>query len=168
VIIMHGDLLETPFQFIAHQVNCMGVMGAGLAKQIAQRYPFIYAAYRDYCADWDFSEELLGKAFGVGCNDGHTGHIIYNLFGQYKYGRDKKYTNEAALEEALWRMIDDIRFEWSQQGDSGIGQICIAIPYKIGCGLGGGNWEEVKAIFENIEKSHNVLFVAYDIRREIL
>ena len=32
MIIMNGDLLETPFQFIAHQVNCMGVMGAGLAK----------------------------------------------------------------------------------------------------------------------------------------
>ena len=74
---------------------------------------------------------------------------------------DEKYTNEAALEEALWRMIDDIRFEWSQEGNSGICQICIAIPYELGCGLAGGNWEIIKKILEKIEKEYNVIFIAY-------
>ena len=58
-------------------------------------------------------------------------------------------------------MIDDIRFEWSQQGDSGIGQICIAIPYRLGCGLAGGDWEIIKTILEKIEEQYNVIFIAY-------
>lgn len=39
MIVLEGNLLDAPFQFIAHQVNCRGVMGAGLAKQIKQKYP---------------------------------------------------------------------------------------------------------------------------------
>lgn len=161
MIIMNGDLLETPFQFIARQVNCMGVMGAGLAKQIAQRYPFVYAAYRDYCADWDYSEELLGKAYGIKCENSSNSRVIYNLFSQYQYGRDKKYTKEAALEESLWKMINDIRFHYSRKGTGGMGQICIAIPYGLGCGLAGGDWNEISKIITRVEKEENALFIAY-------
>ena len=38
-----ADILEPSYKpdlhvFICHQVNCRGVMGAGLAKQVATRY----------------------------------------------------------------------------------------------------------------------------------
>lgn len=32
-----GDLLKAEETFIAHQVNCKGVMGAGVAKQIKNK-----------------------------------------------------------------------------------------------------------------------------------
>ena len=32
-----GNLLESTEDFIAHQVNCKGVMGAGVAKQIKNK-----------------------------------------------------------------------------------------------------------------------------------
>lgn len=34
--IIQGDLLEAKENIIAHQVNCKGVMGSGVAKQIKQ------------------------------------------------------------------------------------------------------------------------------------
>lgn len=34
MIFVKGDLLTSPVQYLAHQVNCKGVMGAGLAKQM--------------------------------------------------------------------------------------------------------------------------------------
>jgi nicotinamidase-related amidase len=37
---------NTQASAIAHQVNLMGVMGAGLAKQIKQKYPTVYAQYK--------------------------------------------------------------------------------------------------------------------------
>lgn len=49
-----GDILtpvENPDDLVVvcHQVNCMGVMGAGLAKQVRNRYPGVYRAYKELC-----------------------------------------------------------------------------------------------------------------------
>lgn len=50
--IVHGNLLDIESGIIAHQVNCKGVMGAGLAKQIRLKYPIVYQAYIEwYCAN---------------------------------------------------------------------------------------------------------------------
>ena len=38
----NGDLLESNCNFICHQVNCQGVMGSGIAKQIRNLFPFVY------------------------------------------------------------------------------------------------------------------------------
>ena len=37
--IFEGDLLESGANFICHQVNCQGVMGSGVAKQIKEQFP---------------------------------------------------------------------------------------------------------------------------------
>ena len=34
-----GDLLTAPQKCIAHQVNCQGVMGSGVARAIRNEYP---------------------------------------------------------------------------------------------------------------------------------
>lgn len=43
-----GDILATPTRnedtVICHQVNCCGVMGAGLAKQIRDKWPVVTAS----------------------------------------------------------------------------------------------------------------------------
>ena len=36
---IRGDILQSDADIIVQQVNCRGVMGAGLAKQIASQYP---------------------------------------------------------------------------------------------------------------------------------
>ena len=44
------DLLASDaFQAIANPVNCVGTMGAGLARQFAKRYPEILPPYRTAC-----------------------------------------------------------------------------------------------------------------------
>lgn len=41
------SLLDLPPEIvICHQVNCQGVMGAGLAKQIRIRWPEVYVDYK--------------------------------------------------------------------------------------------------------------------------
>ena len=39
----------------------------------------------------------------------------------------------------------------------------IAIPYKMGCGLAGGDWNKVTEILEEIEREYNILFIAHKI-----
>lgn len=40
-----GNVLDSDAPIIAHQVNCMGVMGAGVAKCIREKYPDIMFTY---------------------------------------------------------------------------------------------------------------------------
>lgn len=51
--IINGDLFETTAKYICHQVNCKGKMGSGVAKQIRERYPEVYSAYRLECNLFD-------------------------------------------------------------------------------------------------------------------
>lgn len=156
-----GNVLDTPFQFIAHQCNAKGVMGGGLALQIRNKYPKVYNEYRKWIEDNSFftREEWLGNYLSVRTNDGH---VILNLIGQYDYGRDKRYTDYDALEKAFITAINDIRHDYGGE-DTDLLQIVIAIPYGIGCGLAGGDWNVVREILENIESEENTLFVVYKI-----
>lgn len=152
MIILEGNLLDTSFQLIAHQVNCKGIMGAGLAKQIKQKYPMVYERYKDHCQRGAY----LGDC--VGC-DTPDHHYIMNIFAQSGYGRDKVYTDYGAMYQSFRRGISEFR-ERACEGRY-IAQLTIAIPYGIGCGLAGGNWEKVMEVLKKIEKDQNVMFVAY-------
>ena len=152
MIIAKGNLLDTPFQFIAHQVNCQGVMGAGLALQIRQKYPRVYDEYRLYCAT---TEEPLGDHVIVSTPDNHC---IINVFGQDSFGTEKRQTDYAALYNGFISAIRHIHSNFSMPDYI---QIVIAIPFGIGCGLAGGDWKEVSRILTKIESEYNVVFVAY-------
>ena len=164
MIITNGNLLNTNINIIAHQVNCQGVMGAGIAKQIKEKYPEVYKDYKSFCDGTANKMDLLGACL---VSAEKENKMICNLFGQYNYGRNGAYTNTFYLASAIESMIHTLERVYNITGKY-TPQLVIAIPYKIGCGLGGGDWEEVKTIFENIERNYNVLFVAYDIRREII
>lgn len=40
--IVNGDLLQSNLSLIAHQTNCLGVMGAGIAKAIKNKWSIVY------------------------------------------------------------------------------------------------------------------------------
>ena len=44
-----GNLLDSSCDYICHQVNCQGIMGAGLAGQIRTHWPEVYEEYRTLC-----------------------------------------------------------------------------------------------------------------------
>ena len=47
-----GDIFESHCFAAVNPVNCVGVMGAGLAKQFKERYPQMFKEYKkrcDYC-----------------------------------------------------------------------------------------------------------------------
>lgn len=51
VEIVHGDILRSKDDVVVNTVNCVGVMGAGLAKQFKEYYPDMYDVYREYCRE---------------------------------------------------------------------------------------------------------------------
>lgn len=154
MIHVNGDLLKAPFQFIAHQVNCRGVMGAGIALQIKNKYPEVYNAYKVFC-NINTTKPPLGKSLCVWTKDNHC---IINVFGQLGYGRAQQQTDYDALYSGFAMAAEEIRNTFLNGNPCY--QIPIAIPYGIGCGLAGGDWEKVEEILKLIEKNHCVLFIA--------
>lgn len=72
----NDDILNTKAQVIAHQVNCLGVMGAGVAKAIRDKYPAAYLQYKRLCSE---PFDPLGACQMAKTEDGY----VANLFGQY-------------------------------------------------------------------------------------
>ena len=126
-----GDLLKATEKIIGHQVNCFGV-SAGLAGAVFRKWP---TAERDYqqlikrCQP----KALLGMSQLTG--EQRDGHIICNLFGQFHPGADY---NPQRLEQALTMLGNTARImNWS-----------VALPYRLSCGICGGDWDEVLQIIE--------------------
>ena len=160
MIVIKGNLLDTPIKLIAHQVNCQGVMGGGVAKQIKEKYPEIYQNYKIGLENYikEIGHRPLGLSFNLTTND-HT-HTILNICGQDFYGRDKQYTDYEAFFNGFVDSITDYR-DINQFCDNV--QIPIAIPYNIGCGLAGGDWNIVETLLKEIEVKYNVIFIAYKL-----
>ena len=145
---IRGNILTTTAPVIAHQVNCVGVMGAGLALQIKKRYPDVFKPYKDFCNTCSYLGFLYQKTkekptvenFGIlGCAlvvPVHDGKYIANLFGQYSYGRDEEtvYTDYKAVESALM----SLRIQCEH-----INAKTIAFPYGMGAGLAKGDWNVI-------------------------
>jgi O-acetyl-ADP-ribose deacetylase (regulator of RNase III) len=150
ITIVDGDILQAKEDVICHQVNCMGVMGSGLAKQIRDKYPEVYPSYIRYCKGCKDGnpKNLLGDIQTILCSDGK---VIVNLFGQFDYGRDKQYTDYKALKESLEGILCVAKYN----SDS------IALPYNLGCGLAGGDWEVVYKIIEEVFKDYDVTIYKY-------
>ena len=134
-----GDLLNAEETVIVHQVNCFGAAG-GLAAAVFRKYP---AAEKDYL-------QLIERMDGSGLlgivqftGQQKDGHIIANLFGQYYPGADYR---PYALKRALRELGEMARtMEWS-----------VAIPYKLSCGICGGDWNEVQDIIKQTMRGVNV------------
>lgn len=57
-----GDLLESSCQALVNPVNCLGVAGAGLAKQFRDRWPRQVAKYTAFCRDGKMKPGVLHEA----------------------------------------------------------------------------------------------------------
>ena len=118
----------------AHGCNCAGAMGKGIAMQFKEKYSRMYLKYKKLCKDGLFS---LGDVFVYDYGNG----IIFNL------GTQKTWKTKAdidAIETALIKM-----FLYAVENN--IHEI--ALP-KIGAGLGGLNWNDVKNTINKIAQEY--------------
>lgn len=118
----------------AHGCNCTGAMGKGIAVQFKEKYPKMYLEYNKLCKDGQFS---LGDILTYK----HENEIIFNL-GTQKTWRTK--ANIFAIENSLNKML-------LYASTNNISKI--ALP-KIGAGLGGLNWDDVKSIIEKVAQKY--------------
>ena len=146
--VVNGDIFESGADIIVHQVNCQGVMGSGVARQVRERYPNVYNKYAEECK----KSNPLGKILIVRAdNADNSKPLIANLFAQDKYGYDGGcYTDY----EALQKCLDALNI--CAKG------MTVAIPYMMSCYRGGANWEIVARMIINTLKDCDVTFYKYN------
>ena len=67
-----GNLLNSSAQALVNTVNCVGVMGKGIAAAFKKRYPKMFEDYVQRC---DAGEVKLGKPYVYYADD----HVIVNF-----------------------------------------------------------------------------------------
>lgn len=156
-----GSLIDTDIHFIAHGVNCKGMMNSGVAKAIRNKWPAVFTQYEqlvrvERIGGVDASG-LLGSGQVVVVSNTKT---VFNLFTQNQYGYDgQQYVSYDAV-ASCFRYLR--RYLTSALNAA---EPVLAIP-TIGSGLGGGNWKVIAAIIDH-ELRNEVQAVVYTLDGKI-
>lgn len=144
IYIVEKNLFESDASVFCHQVNCLGVMGSGVAKSVREIFPDVYEQYREICIKNKFNI-LLGNTAII-----QTGNkYIANMFAQERFGYDGiRYTSYDAFYNCLVRIK-----EFCEKNDINK----IALPYKIGSDRGGADWNVIYSMIESVFAKTNII-----------
>ncbi|KGQ35367.1 Appr-1-p processing protein [Gallibacterium anatis] len=127
-----GNIFESQAEALVNTVNCVGVMGRGLALQFKNHYPENFTAYQKACQ----TEQIqAGKMFVFVTGNLLSPKWIIN-FPTKRHWRGKSRIGdiESGLDDLI-RVIEQNNIQ------------SIAIP-PLGSGLGGLDWQTVKHLIE--------------------
>lgn len=152
-----GNLLDMfdngDFGIIIQGCNCQTVMGAGLAGQIAGRYPEVILADKlyDYKSKFD---KLSHFSIATIRRKNNSIGVIVNLYTQFMPGPD---LYEEALLLGMKRIVNNFLMKFPNSK--------IGIP-EIGCGIAGGDWTTIGPKIEQILSSFDVTHVEYEFKNK--
>jgi len=124
-----GDIIRDEADALVNTVNCVGVMGRGIALQFKKAFPNNFKAYKKACLR---GEVVPGRMF-VTEQDSLVGPRFIINFPTKRHWRGRSRIED--IESGLEALCHEIKEREIKS---------IAIP-PLGSGLGGLNWSEVKA-----------------------
>jgi len=133
-----GDILSEDAEALVNTVNCVGIMGRGIALQFKKAFPANFKAYEDACKH---GEVQPGRMFVFETQQLTNPRYVIN-FPTKRHWRGKSRLSD--IQAGLGALVREIR-------NRGISSI--ALP-PLGSGLGGLDWGDVRP---QIERALGVL-----------
>jgi O-acetyl-ADP-ribose deacetylase (regulator of RNase III) len=124
-----GDILEADVEALVNTVNCVGVMGRGIALQFKSAFPSNFKAYAVACKQGDVQP---GRMFVFERGRLESPRFIIN-FPTKRHWRGPSRLSD--IETGIDALVHEIKARGIQS---------VAIP-PLGAGLGGLNWADVRA-----------------------
>lgn len=147
LIYKRTSLLESNAQTLVNTVNCVGVMGKGIAKEFKKRDPRMFAAYKKICDQKQLEPGKLWLWRG-------SANWVLNF-------PTKKH----------WRSPS--RLEWVEAGlkkfvatHEAQGITEISFP-KLGCGNGNLDWDDVRPLMEHYLSDLSIPVFVHDFTKDI-
>jgi len=131
--ITKGDILQAEAEALVNTVNCVGVMGRGIALQFKKEFPENFTAYKAAC---DKGTLHPGKMLVVDLQHLQSPRYVIN-FPTKRHWKGKSRIED--IERGLVALVEEVRARKIPS---------IAIP-PLGCGLGGLDWREVRPLIEH-------------------
>ena len=153
-----GDLIQLAkngyFDCIIHGCNCFCVMGAGIAKSIAQSFPEAYVVDKKTKAG---SKSKLGTFTETTIIGFGSKFVVINAYTQYDYKRNNKNDINVSY-SAISKVFKSIKETYGKK------DLKFGIPL-IGAGLAGGNWDKIYKLIDEVMNDEDVTIVQYNQRR---
>ena len=141
-----GDILQADAEAIVNTVNCVGVMGRGIALQFKRAFPANFKAYEAACERGDVEP---GRMFFFETGQLTPPRFVVN-FPTKRHWRGKSRIED--IRSGLETLVNEVRSR---------GITSIAIP-PLGSGLGGLDWTKVRpligAAFASVDDVDVVIF----------
>lgn len=142
LFLVEGDMFFSRMQTITVSVNCVGVMGKGLASRAKYQFPDVYVYYQDLCKrkelkmgkphlykrEKSLEYEFADEPESLGEHNGETWFLLFPTKNDWKYKSDI-----TGIEKGLQVLKNNYK-EWGIKS--------LAIP-ALGCGLGWLSWKDV-------------------------
>ena len=135
-----GDLFDLGLPAVGHGCNCQGSMRGGIARDVRARWPEMYDEYRRRCENGTFR---LGGFFRWDAGD----VVVYNLATQQRSGADARLD---AVDASVRGALADA---------ASLGLTALGVP-KLGAGIGGLDWADVRAVLREAGEASPVELVA--------
>ncbi len=140
--LVSGDMFFSRLQTLTVSVNCVGVMGKGLASRAKYQFPDVYVKYQDVCRskqlrmgqpflykrERSYEVELADHPSSFRNGNGNTWFLLFPTKGHWKEDSDIRGIEAGLLQVTRSWQHDRIR--------------SLALP-ALGCGLGRLNWRDV-------------------------
>jgi O-acetyl-ADP-ribose deacetylase (regulator of RNase III) len=128
----HGNILEAPVEAVVNTVNCVGVMGKGLALLVKQTWPDVFA---EYAAAAKRGDIVPGQMHVVRRSTLEKPRFVVNFPTKRHWRAPSSLEDvESGLRDLVW-LVREMELP------------SIAVP-ALGCGNGGLDWTIVRACIE--------------------
>lgn len=142
----NGDILREDVEAIVNTVNCVGIMGRGLALQFKNKFPQNFKEYQLACTN---KEVQLGKMFVHQTGQLINPKYIINFPTKGHWKQNSKIEDISNGLDDLTTIIEKYSIK------------SIAIP-PLGSGLGGLDWKMVKKLIEKKLKNINCTVILFE------
>jgi len=133
------DLFNSGADVVCVQTNCKGSMEYGIGKQVKERFPAVFETYKDVCDKAkNNASDLLGNICETKAANGDYKFVVCCLFAHDSFKSGFCFTDYGALKECLEKI------------KSKYGKKKIALPYRMGCSVSGGDWRTVEELILDV------------------
>jgi hypothetical protein len=161
VIKFKGSALDPKFYVIAHQCNTVsGYKGGGFHQQVEEVFTILDEMHAK-STQGDLPSYMPGQVEVIQQDE----KLLVNMYGQIYSGDPNPIEADGTLHRKIYFALcldelrkrietdDYLRFLTRTYG--------MVVPHGIGCGIGGGNWKEYKAMLAKFAMSADItLFIA--------